>query len=60
MCYSILVVRALKKIAARHRAKINVDAFVDLYALRVKEPSLKIPLALDAAALSRNEIARAA
>ena len=51
MCYSSLVDRALKKAAARHRAKINIDAFVDLYAMGAKDPSLEIPLAMDAGAI---------
>lgn len=50
MCYSTLVDRALKKIAARHRARINSEAFVDLYAMRVRNPSLKIPPGMDACA----------
>lgn len=48
MCYSSLVNRALKKTAARYRAKINVDAFVDLYAMRASNPALKIPSGMDA------------
>lgn len=51
MCYSSLVNRELKKTAARHRAKINIDAFVDLYAMRVKNPALKIPLGMDDGAI---------
>lgn len=48
MCYSSLVNRALKKTAARYGAKINVDAFVDLYRMRASDPSLKIPAGMDA------------
>src|SRR5689334_14891004 len=47
MCYSSLVERALSKLARRMRAKIQTDAFVDLYAMRVRDPSLKIPLGMD-------------
>jgi putative SOS response-associated peptidase YedK len=51
MCYSALVNRSLKKTAARYRAKINVEAFVDLYAMRARNPLLKIPLGMDAGAV---------
>lgn len=47
MCYSSLVDRSLKKVASRHRAKINAQAFVDLYAMRVNIPSIKIPDGMD-------------
>ena len=51
MCYSALVNRSLKAIAARHRAKIRDQAFVDLYTMRCKNPALKIPPGMDQGAI---------
>lgn len=45
-----MVDRSLKRIATRHRAKIRTEAFVDLYAMRAKNPSLKIPAGMDSCA----------
>jgi hypothetical protein len=42
-----LVERAMPKLTWRIRANIQVNAFVDLYAMRVREPSLKIPAGMD-------------
>jgi len=57
MCYSSLVKRSFKKIAARYRAVVRDEAFVDLYAMRVRDPSIKIPLGMDAGALELDGMA---
>lgn len=47
MCYSTLIKANLKALAMELGAKIDLEQFAGIYALRLSHPELKIPFALD-------------